>query len=158
MDEAGEQDIYKIVLLEAMMLVKQAWDAVSQDTIIHCWDHTKIQTVALSNNALEDPKAWEILHEFAASDMSLPQAEDKLQAYLGDCYKENEWCATFKAVMEAENDVEEALKALQELTRNISSSGTVQHAAILAPGPIAPPEELEDIEQDLQGAVNDLKK
>ncbi|KIK77289.1 hypothetical protein PAXRUDRAFT_76881, partial [Paxillus rubicundulus Ve08.2h10] len=43
MDELGERDIYKINLLEALILAKKAWDEVSPETIKHCWDHTQIQ-------------------------------------------------------------------------------------------------------------------
>ena len=44
LDEAGKRDIYKVNLLEAMLMAKEAWDAVSSSTIKHCWDHTKIQS------------------------------------------------------------------------------------------------------------------
>ncbi|KAF9219961.1 DDE-domain-containing protein [Gyrodon lividus] len=43
LDEAGEPEIYTINLLEAMLTAKSAWDAVSPETIKHCWDHTQIQ-------------------------------------------------------------------------------------------------------------------
>ncbi|KAF9224586.1 DDE-domain-containing protein [Gyrodon lividus] len=43
-DEAGESEIYKIDLLEAMSMVKAAWDKVTPDTIHNCWNHTKIQS------------------------------------------------------------------------------------------------------------------
>ena len=43
LDEAGERDIFKITLKEAMMLANEAWKAVSAETIKHCWDHTQIQ-------------------------------------------------------------------------------------------------------------------
>ncbi|KIK71916.1 hypothetical protein PAXRUDRAFT_181621, partial [Paxillus rubicundulus Ve08.2h10] len=42
LDEAGLCEIYKIDLLEAMLMAKSAWDTVSQETIKHCWDHTQI--------------------------------------------------------------------------------------------------------------------
>jgi hypothetical protein len=42
MDEAGEHDIYKINLLEIMLMVWQAWDAVTPETIANCWRHTGI--------------------------------------------------------------------------------------------------------------------
>jgi hypothetical protein len=42
LDEAGEDDIYKINLLEVMLMVREAWDAVTPETIINCWKHTKI--------------------------------------------------------------------------------------------------------------------
>lgn len=34
--------IYKINILEAMRLIKQAWHTVSAKTIANCWKHTKI--------------------------------------------------------------------------------------------------------------------
>jgi hypothetical protein len=43
LDDAGERDIYKIDLLEAMHMVNDAWDNVTSTTIEHCWDHTGIQ-------------------------------------------------------------------------------------------------------------------
>ena len=42
MDEAGESDIYKINLLEIMLMVRQAWDAVTPEMITNCWKHTGI--------------------------------------------------------------------------------------------------------------------
>ncbi|KIJ49861.1 hypothetical protein M422DRAFT_135371, partial [Sphaerobolus stellatus SS14] len=42
-EEAGERDIYKINQLEGMLMARAAWDAVSQQTITNCWNHTKIQ-------------------------------------------------------------------------------------------------------------------
>jgi hypothetical protein len=39
MDEAGESDIY---LLKIMLMVRQAWDAVTSETITNCWKHTGI--------------------------------------------------------------------------------------------------------------------
>ena len=42
MDEAGEEDVYKINLLEVMLMVRQAWDAVGAETIANCWKHTGI--------------------------------------------------------------------------------------------------------------------
>jgi hypothetical protein len=42
MDEAGEPDVYKIDILEAMLMAKRAWAEVSAETISHCWKHTGI--------------------------------------------------------------------------------------------------------------------
>lgn len=46
LDEAGEDDIYKINLLEVMLTVKEAWACVSQETIKNCWDHAFALTYA----------------------------------------------------------------------------------------------------------------
>lgn len=43
LDDMGEDDIYKINLLEVMLMAKDAWDAISAKTIENCWNHTKIQ-------------------------------------------------------------------------------------------------------------------
>ena len=42
MDDAGESDIYKINLLEVMLMARQAWDVISPETIRNCWRHTGI--------------------------------------------------------------------------------------------------------------------
>jgi len=55
LEEAGKRDIYKINLLEAMLLAKKAWAAVRQDTISHCWNHTKIQQDLVSYTAPLEP-------------------------------------------------------------------------------------------------------
>ena len=48
LDAAGERNIYKLSLLEGMTMAKAAWEAVSAETIQHCWDHTKIQLYVLT--------------------------------------------------------------------------------------------------------------
>jgi len=42
-DEKGEADIYSMNLKEAMMMANEAWNAVTMETIQHCWKHTQIQ-------------------------------------------------------------------------------------------------------------------
>lgn len=48
LNEAGEHNIYKINLLEAMQMAKKAWAAVSALTITNCWNHTQIQKTCVS--------------------------------------------------------------------------------------------------------------
>jgi DDE superfamily endonuclease len=43
LDNAGERDIYKINLLEAMVLAKKAWNTVTAEMITHCWAHSQIE-------------------------------------------------------------------------------------------------------------------
>jgi hypothetical protein len=82
MDEAGSTDIYTIDLLEAMLMADEAWEAVDQVMIKHCWEHTRIQPLASnipplmvlgpagpSQAVLTDKKAWGILQEFAVMSM-----------------------------------------------------------------------------------------
>lgn len=42
-DELGKRDIYKINLLEGMLMEKRAWNKVDNLTLKNCWMHTKIQ-------------------------------------------------------------------------------------------------------------------
>lgn len=42
-DDEGAEDIFDPNLLEGMKMAKEAWDAVSAETIKNCWKHTKIQ-------------------------------------------------------------------------------------------------------------------
>ena len=48
LDEAGEDNIYKINLLQVMLMAKAAWDAVTPETIENCWKHTQIQGYVMS--------------------------------------------------------------------------------------------------------------
>jgi hypothetical protein len=43
LNDLGEANIYKINILEAMLLAKSAWAAIMDTTIWNCWDHTQIQ-------------------------------------------------------------------------------------------------------------------
>ncbi|KAF9226842.1 hypothetical protein BS17DRAFT_794273 [Gyrodon lividus] len=90
LNEAGEPEIYTINLLEAMLTAKSAWDAVSPETIKHCWDHTQIQQ----------------------DKMNLPNAEACLVAHLGHRYVNTDWWPAPRAVMDAERDVSIAMKAI----------------------------------------------
>jgi len=183
-DEAGKRDIYKIDLLEAMLMAKRAWAQVNASTIEHCWDHTKIQpddsarpanpdpksnaTPATSNTSpTKDLKAWEVVREFAMSDdMRLPQAEQHLYALLGDRYVEADWQPALKVVMDAENDVEKALKGLDRLTESIfgmktshlstSNAEPTQQSCSIPTLPTIP--QLTEAENGLKEAVDDLKQ
>lgn len=43
LDDAGADNIYEMNLLEAMLLIMEAWNDVSQETIRNCWAHTQIE-------------------------------------------------------------------------------------------------------------------
>src|SRR5882672_447493 len=42
LNDAGESNIYKINLLEAMTMAKAAWKDVTKETIVNCWNHMQI--------------------------------------------------------------------------------------------------------------------
>ncbi|KAF8227064.1 hypothetical protein L208DRAFT_1298399, partial [Tricholoma matsutake] len=89
-DELGEHDIYKINLLEGMLMAREAWKHVDDATIWHCWNHTKIQGEIIDHNICDpltpraDQDAWGILQTFASSEMTLPKAEECLKKQLGN--------------------------------------------------------------------------
>ena len=87
LDDTGQADIYKIDLLEAMLMAKKAWERVSSTTIKACWDHTGIQRAPIMLRIptlttiydSKDEQAWSIIHNFATTDMTLPNAETALK-------------------------------------------------------------------------------
>ncbi|KIJ26213.1 hypothetical protein M422DRAFT_55619 [Sphaerobolus stellatus SS14] len=174
LEELEERDIYKIQLNEAMYLAKDAWDAVSQEIIAHCWMHTKIQLEtslqidSASHGPLSDPAAWRIIQDFAVSDSTLLQVEDKLKAHLDNHYRWDDWSPAFNAVMEAERDVAKALENLSKLTMKFlgcTVSNLPMGTMSTDPAPIHPPADLQaappqlkELENGLQDAVNKLKQ
>ncbi|KAG1767808.1 hypothetical protein EDD22DRAFT_741963, partial [Suillus occidentalis] len=103
-----------------MMMAKEAWHAVTSTTIEHCWNHTEIQpdssyslTSTVNSGPHNDPVAWKIVHEFASSEMSLPEAETRLEHHLTDRYADTDWRPALKAIMDAEGDIDAALNAIR---------------------------------------------
>ncbi|KAG2743487.1 hypothetical protein P692DRAFT_20745443 [Suillus brevipes Sb2] len=106
-----------------MTMAKQAWYAVTSETIKHCWDHTDNQVDPTTNADTRphtDPVAWNIVHKFATTEMSLPDVENKLKALLGKRYIDSDWRPALKAVMDAEGDVEMASNAIDALMQAAS--------------------------------------
>jgi hypothetical protein len=65
-----------------------------------------------------DPQAWSILREFAASlTMTLPVAEEKLKAHLGDQYQPSHWSRALQVVTECEDGPVKAQQLLEDLAR-----------------------------------------
>src|SRR4051812_16732589 len=93
----------------------------------HCYDnrnHTGIQRPPIEPITLHIPKAsqpildqdttaWDIVKKFATTDMTLPQAEEALKNLFGTGYVDEKWRPALTAVMNAENDVNIALKAIE---------------------------------------------
>lgn len=179
LDDAGEQDIYKINLAEAMFAAKDAWQSITSETIRNCWDHTGIQRApiktimlrvppsSLPRNDSNDPNsdrathttaaAWDILEEFAMSDMTLPQAEDALKGHLGDQYIDENWRPALNAVMAAEKDATAALESIKAL-RQCPSNPTAPASLPATVLPLhAPTTQCADLEADLMSSIRELK-
>ena len=125
LDDAGEHEIYKINLLEGMLMAREAWDAVEAVSIKNCWDHTAIQRppiilhIPTVSNAPApgtniDPAAWNIIQQFASTAMTLPEAEDGLHKHLQDRYVDDEWRPALKMVTESE-DINSCLTVLDKM-------------------------------------------
>ncbi|KIJ08822.1 hypothetical protein PAXINDRAFT_34512, partial [Paxillus involutus ATCC 200175] len=126
LDEAGDTDIYKINLLEVMLMVKEAWAEVSAETIKNCWQHafairipsatSSAPQMDLDNEPTADPAAWDILIAFANGTInSLPEAEKRLTAHLGDRFSFAQWKAAFDEILKAEDDESAAVAAIEVL-------------------------------------------
>ncbi|KIK82958.1 hypothetical protein PAXRUDRAFT_153368, partial [Paxillus rubicundulus Ve08.2h10] len=62
-----------------------------------------------------DPAAWKAIHDFAATDMTLPQAEKRVQEILGAHYNNADWQLAFNVVMDAKGDSSAATAAVEKL-------------------------------------------
>ena len=47
-DAAGEKELYKVDILKAMRWCRAAWNAMSADTIVNCWNHTGLMSAEAS--------------------------------------------------------------------------------------------------------------
>ncbi|KIJ46291.1 hypothetical protein M422DRAFT_46281 [Sphaerobolus stellatus SS14] len=183
LEEADERDIYKINIREAMILVEEAWEHVTTDTIAHCRKHTlilptenPILAVTTPSNSLsnfeiiptvKDLSTWKILQDFATTEMGLPEAEAKLQACLGSRYNHGDWVDAYHAVMCTENNSEEAVKALDAFTNKIFGLPLAQALIMTVnvttsiqqeiPLPVHPTS-LQIVENELQDCVDELKR
>jgi hypothetical protein len=57
LDTIGEENIFKINICKAMLMAKEAWDAVQPMTIKCCWDQP-YRHPAWSYHAMNSSKAW----------------------------------------------------------------------------------------------------
>lgn len=83
--------------------------------------------------------------------MTLPQAEEKLLAHLGDRYKDSDWRPALKAVMDAKGDVTKAQEAVQAF------SAGCERPKLVIKLPASRPPQVVAIEKDLMEPVEELK-
>ncbi|KAF8548889.1 hypothetical protein OG21DRAFT_1488994 [Imleria badia] len=106
-----------------------------------------------STTAHHDPGAWKIIREFATTDLSLPNAEIRLQAHLGNRYIDSDWQPALKAVMDANGLEEEALNAIDRLEHDAKARAGLKIRITLCPPQIPQIQE----EARLMETVNTLK-
>jgi hypothetical protein len=107
--------------------------------------------VGTADSPFSNHGAWDILRQFASSDMTLPQAEEKLLAHLGDRYKDADWRPALKAIMDAEGDVTQAQDAVQ------AYAATCERPKLVIKLPASRPRQVVALENDLMESVEELK-
>jgi hypothetical protein len=165
LDEAGEEDIWGMNLLEGMRMVKASWEAVSVSTIANCWRHVQIlstegqRSEPQSSESLPLEKGWAVVLEFAQSSMSLPEAEEALKRELVDQFKPEDWEMALKVVMDAEGDVHKALTDLEALRASAApDTGASSASASLLESQLCADEQLKELEDGLMLSVRELKE
>ena len=160
-DNADEEDIYKINLLEAMVMATEAWKSISPATLENCWNHAGIQRPRLPKITLRCPRpsmpanlaaGWDIVTQFATEKWSLPEVHDHLRERLGNYYIANEWNESLDSVLRAEDDTSAALAALAALCKKWAPDTPSEPCEAAET-----PDECSEVEGELMGLVAELK-
>ena len=101
-------------------------------------------------NVRSDPTAWNIIRDFASTEMTLPDAENLLKTHLGPRYIDHDWRHALKAVMEAEGDIGKA----QAMVRELSSLSHLPKLTIKIPA--RPGSQLAQVETELMEVIEEL--
>lgn len=134
-DEAGDEDIWKLNLWQAMNMARDAWNEITETTIRNCWAHTGIlpsaapatsssapnQAASPSSASTEDA-AWAFLLEFISNDMTLPQAQHILENLLGSAAKEDPWKKALALLNDVEPDDTDAQIAAQQAVEKLRAA------------------------------------
>lgn len=167
-DEAGEDDIWSLNLLEAMGMAKEAWAAITPATIAHCWAHTGILPLsapAIAVPAIPKPvdavtAAWEFVEKFFSSPMALPEAQIKLKHILGVGTLDATWQRALSLANDFDHndddEVSTARRALDDLRAKCAVIPSQASAA--ADTRTKKPSQLCAAEAGLQRALDDLKE
>ena len=158
LDAIGEEDIFKIDICEAMLMAKEAWDAVQPMTIEHCWNHTGIQhdpimlcipaAKCVLGHAIDQAslEAWNVLEDLAMSQKTLPKAEEGLEKIYGGTYKDSVWWPALAAITRSET-TEDVLNELAKFKAAESRINNVNEGN----------RQREEVETELMDAVTELK-
>lgn len=104
--------------------------------------------------------AWDLIREFATTDeMTLPDAEEALREILGAGYIQEHWQPALTAVMNAENDHDKALKAVEALAIipfSMSDSTAISPSARPQPSAVHALPQLMQLESALLDSIQAL--
>jgi len=101
-----------------------------------------------------DPLTWKIIYEFAMTDLSLPNAEIRLQAHLGNRFIDADWQPALRAVMDAEGDSHAAVIAIKPLEQAAMRRLGLKIQISLRPKELP---QLKLAEEELIESIKDLK-
>ncbi|KAI6140672.1 hypothetical protein BKA82DRAFT_4173461 [Pisolithus tinctorius] len=108
-----------------------------------------------------NPAAWDIIHEFAASDsISLPDVECRLKTLLGSTYIDQDWWPAINAIFAAENDTNLAIQEVERLA-TIATNTSRLTIHIQHPGGSSgkqPAPQIIAVKKDLLKAVEELHR
>lgn len=190
LEEAGAAGLFKINVLEAMQILKRAWNDVKPSTIENCWRHSGVapaegedfEDIYIDSDAPSDPESdvemedvtdgdatatasgvriargWQIVLDFATSDLSLPMVEHELQELFGVDYDDEIYRPALAAVMEAEGDQQKASHAVKRLmpAPNTVTTSKASKAVRVVPS-VLQSAQLSSAEDDLMATVKELK-
>ena len=81
-DDGQAEDIWKIMIKEAMEMATEAWDLVSAETIQNCWRHARIMPATdagMESSPATALAAWDTIHLLLADhSITLPATEAKI--------------------------------------------------------------------------------
>ena len=98
--------------------------------------------------------AWCVIRDFATTEMSLPEAEERVKEILGNHYIDTDWRPTFKAVMNAEGDSNKAASEVEELAQAACRRTGLK---IKIPARRPPLTQLTTLEDEVTTSLQDLK-
>ena len=115
--------------------------------LIYCSDDESGPSSLYPTHA--DPVAWDLIHQYAAGTMTLPNVETGLHTHLGDRYVDTDWGPVLKAVIESEDD-ESALDAISTHRTAAQSRSGIKIRI--------PARQLTSAEDELMESVRQLKE
>ena len=129
--------------------------ATSSLTQVHSVEKAS-DTPPEESSVCSNPAVWNIIREFATTEMTIPQVEKQLTDLLGNQYNDKDWRPAIDAVNNAEGDVTATLEAVKEL----ASTSHLPRLTIRIPARPnqVPTPQLQSVEADLMNAVQELKK
>ncbi|KAJ3780447.1 hypothetical protein GGU10DRAFT_380619 [Lentinula aff. detonsa] len=131
-------------------MAKIAWEAVMKETIVNYWQKAGILGCELFSTKSNKIQGWNILHTFASTPMTLPEAEKQLKELFGDSYNDEIWHAMLSKITCLEPNSDSAA-IFTEIDMHLQSLHSSTASAPTQTDSIIP------VERDLMEIIADLK-